>query len=257
MLNPIALTDLDDTLFQTKRKMRDELGQEPVRVGAYDREMQPRSFMNEEQSLFTDWLLEHSELIPVTARGTEEIARVNIPFSSWMVTTHGAVILGADKKADPEWKEHILNELKPYTSSLFALQDKCNELLKEANVDGWVRINYEYEDQPIYLVMKHRDSKKIDEIYAIADVVASVLDLSGYYVHRNGNNIAWLPNCIEKGHAVEFLLNKIREKDGVRPVIGFGDSISDHSFLRLCTWWSVPNNSQFAIQIENKLKLGK
>ena len=44
------------------------------RSGALDRSLKPRSFMTEEQGMFTDWLLANSELIPVTARGTEEIS---------------------------------------------------------------------------------------------------------------------------------------------------------------------------------------
>ncbi len=31
--------------------------------------------MTEEQAMLVDWLLEHADLIPVTARGTEEISR--------------------------------------------------------------------------------------------------------------------------------------------------------------------------------------
>lgn len=83
MNKPVFLCDLDDTLFQTRRKMVDELDLPPFRVGALDRSLTPRSFMTEEQSMLVDWLLEHAEFIPVTARGTEEISRVNIPFSSW------------------------------------------------------------------------------------------------------------------------------------------------------------------------------
>lgn len=80
MNKPVVLSDLDDTLFQTRRKMVDELALEPFRTGAVDRTLNPRSFMTEEQSMLVDWLLEQAELIPVTARGTEEISRVRIPF---------------------------------------------------------------------------------------------------------------------------------------------------------------------------------
>lgn len=78
MNKPVVLSDLDDTLFQTRRKMVDELALEPFRTGAVDRTLNPRSFMTEEQSMLVDWLLEQAELIPVTARGTEEISRVRI-----------------------------------------------------------------------------------------------------------------------------------------------------------------------------------
>ena len=57
MNKPVVLCDLDDTLFQTKRKMLTETLQTPVEVGAYDRELQPRSFMSQEQSMLVSWLL--------------------------------------------------------------------------------------------------------------------------------------------------------------------------------------------------------
>jgi hypothetical protein len=69
MNKPVVLSDLDDTLFQTRRKMVDELALEPFKTGALDRSLAPRSFMTEEQSMLVDWLLEQAELIPVTARG--------------------------------------------------------------------------------------------------------------------------------------------------------------------------------------------
>ena len=74
MNKPVVLSDLDDTLFQTRRKMVDELALEPFRTGAVDRTLNPRSFMTEEQSMLVDWLLEQAELIPVTARELKKSA---------------------------------------------------------------------------------------------------------------------------------------------------------------------------------------
>ncbi len=90
MNKPVVLSDLDDTLFQTRRKMVDELALEPFRTGAVDRTLNPRSFMTEEQSMLVDWLLEQAELIPVTARELKNQPRPD-PFHS-AITTHGAVI---------------------------------------------------------------------------------------------------------------------------------------------------------------------
>lgn len=80
MNKPVVLSDLDDTLFQTRRKMVDELAPEPFRTGAVDRTLNPRSFMTEEQSMLVDWL-EQAELIPVTARELKKSAASD-PFHS-------------------------------------------------------------------------------------------------------------------------------------------------------------------------------
>ncbi|WP_312947126.1 hypothetical protein [Superficieibacter sp.] len=253
MNKPVFLSDLDDTLFQTRRKMVNELDLEPFRTGALDRSLQPRSFMTEEQAMMVDWLLEHAELIPVTARGTEEISRVQIPFHSWAVTTHGAVILNADGTPDADWQTHMLNSLKPYEEKLLSMQRQITELMDARGINAWARLNYEYGNVPVYLVMKHRDSTRLDELNAIGDEIETIFSTAGFYIHRNSNNIAWLPDPVEKGLAVDWLLQKLRAERGVFPVFGLGDSLSDHRFMKLCTWYGVPQQSQFAQAITDTL----
>mgnify|MGYP001140567038 FL=1 len=143
MTNPVILADLDDTLFQTRRKMVDELALAPYKTGALDRSLAPRSFMTQEQAMLVDWMLEHADLIPVTARGTEEMNRVTIPFHSWAITTHGAVVLTPEKVADEQWQHHITQSLTPYKQPLLRLQQSITQLMAERNIDGWARINYE------------------------------------------------------------------------------------------------------------------
>ncbi|SUJ08671.1 hypothetical protein [Shewanella morhuae] len=250
-IRPVVFPDLDDTLFQTKRKMVDELDQVPVRVGALDRSLAPRSFMNEEQALLVDWLLVNADVIPVTARGTDEYARVQIPFTSWAITTHGAVILSPDGQCDTQWQQHIEAALTPYRQRLLDMQGDITTLMAERGIDAWARINYEYDGVPIYLVLKHTDSTKLDELNAIGDEIEQIFGTEGFYVHRNSNNIAWLPICIEKGKATGYLLNKLRAERGTFPTIGLGDSLTDFSFLKLCSWYGVPKQSQFSSAIKD------
>lgn len=233
--------------------MVDELALTPFRTGALDRSLTPRSFMTEEQAMFVDWLLEHAELIPVTARTTEELSRVAISFNSWAITTHGAVILTPQAKPNEVWKAHILKQLTPYAETLITMQTRITELMKTRGINAWARINYEYDQTPVYLIMKHTDSSRLDELYTIADEIEQLFSTEGFYIHRNGNNIAWLPLPVEKGHAVNWLLKKLRAERGPFPVIGLGDSLSDHRFMQLCTWYGVPNQSQMAQQITRSL----
>lgn len=158
MNKPVVFSDLDDTLFQTRRKMVDELALEPYRPGALDRSMQARSFMTEEQSMLVDWLLKHADFITVTARRTEEIGRVTIPFHSWAIVTHGAVILTPEGKPDEEWKAQMLMSLSDYRDQLLTMQRDITSLMETRGIQGWARINYEYDNTPVYLVMKHTDS---------------------------------------------------------------------------------------------------
>lgn len=254
-IKPLLLADLDDTLFQTLRKLGlDASAPHLFRIGAVDLNLKPRSFMTPKQSKLVDWMLQHAELIPVTARGTAEIQRVEIEFKSWAVTTHGAVILSPDGTLDLEWQERMLTQLSSYHDRLVKMQHEATVYFEARAINAFARINFEY-DVPVYLVMKHRDSTKLPELYAAAVHFEKQFGLDGFYVHQNSNNIAWLPNCVEKGQAVQFLLDKLQTEELGIPVIGLGDSISDHSFLRFCDWWGTPQKSQFATEIEQTLNL--
>ncbi|GHA63607.1 hypothetical protein ACFFLZ_00210 [Photobacterium aphoticum] len=245
MTKPLFLVDLDDNLFQTQRKMTQK-GQTPAETAALDRALKPRSFFSQEQANFVHWLLEHADVIPVTARGTEETARVTIPFTSWKVMTHGAVITMPDDQPDPQWQDQIQTALIPYQQQLHDRQAALTAAFNAANIDAWARINFEYDGQAIYLVAKHTDSSKIDELYAVADQVDRELGTDGFYIHRNDNNIAWLPHCIEKGKATRYLIDKLRADEPHKPIIGLGDSLSDMTFLRQCSWFGMPPHSQLS-----------
>lgn len=250
MNKPVVFSDLDDTLFQTRRKMVDELALEPFRTGALDRSLTPRSFMTEEQAMLVDWLLEHADLIPVTARGTEEISQDPLPFLA--VTTHGAVILRPDGTPDSDWKAHMLECLSSYADRLTSMQHIITELM-DARGTRLGTPQSEYEGTPVYLVMKHRDSTKLDELNAVGDEIERVFSTEGFYIHRNSNNIAWVTRPVEKGLAVSWLLEKLRQERGVFPVMGLGDSLSDHRFMKLCSWFGFPRQSQFAEAISQRI----
>lgn len=253
MNRPVVLSDLDDTLFQTRRKMVDELALEPFRTGALDRSLAPRSFMTEEQAMLVDWLLAQAELIPVTARGTQELRRVQIPFTSWAIATHGAVILTPEGQPDEQWKAHMLQSLAPYRDRLLSMQRTITAMMESRGINAWARLNDEYDATPVYMVMKHRDSTRLDELNAFADEMEQTFSTDGFYIHRNSNNVAWIPAPVEKGLAVSWLLNKLRAERGVFPVIGLGDSLSDHRFMKLCSWYGLPRQSQFAEAISQRI----
>ena len=66
--------------------------------------------------------------------------------------------------------------------------------------------------------------------------------LDGFYFHLNGNNLALIPAPVSKANAARFLLQQFASLQ--RPVLGYGDSLSDVAFLNLCHWWGMPNHSQ-------------
>ena len=107
---------------------------------------------------------------------------------------------------------------------------------------GWV---VEEEGLRHYVVIKHNASDDA----VLAEVLAGVRSrrmVDGMHVHANGNNLAFLPTGLAKRAAVQEWLRRDREIHGERPVLGFGDSITDLGYMDLCHMWATPARSQLA-----------
>ncbi|WP_426202253.1 trehalose phosphatase [Pseudomonas sp. TWP3-1] len=238
---PLALVDLDDTLFQTARKMPEGTPRHPA---TFDIEGQPNGYMNPVQKTLVEWLLSSTDVVPVTARSVEAFSRVKLPFDKGAVCSHGGVILGADGKIDEQWQAHMTVILADFQSRLPDLSAATLAIGKELGISlrGWV---VEEENLRHYVVTKHNESN--DEVLqtVLAEVQARGL-LEGMHIHGNSNNLAFLPAGLSKRVAVEELLRRDREINGERPVLGFGDSITDLGFMDACHMWATPSRSQLA-----------
>lgn len=249
IVKPYALMDLDDTLFQTQRKIDawklPTTEPENLVCAAINKQGEPLSFMSQRQAVFFNWLLSSTELIVVTARDRSEIQRVKLPFNSWQVLTHGAIILTADGELLNTWQQYMYDVLAP-------LQDTLNQLTEWVN--GCNNVHNDLKLTPhkdtfidseltIYLAIKHRQK----DHQALADLATQLPTLIPdfddiFYVHVNANNLAILPHAIHKHHAVQFLLEQ--HLDHQRPSFGFGDSLADLPFLQLLDWYGMPNHGQ-------------
>lgn len=257
IIKPYALMDLDDTLFQTQRKIDawdlPTSKSEALICASVNKKGEPLSFMTTRQANFFNWLLASTELIVVTARDTSEIKRVKLPFDSWKVLTHGAIILTSEGNPLSEWQQHIYNELMPLQDKLTQLSEVFASYSKSdnsqlvftphkdtfySNDDGISK-----NELTIYLAIKHAQ-KDHQALIELANKLPSLVrDFDQYfYVHVNANNLAILPHVIHKCHAVQFLLEN--HLDNTRPSFGFGDSLADLPFLQLLDWYGMPNHGQ-------------
>lgn len=258
IIKPYALMDLDDTLFQTQRKIDawtiPTADSESLVCATVNKQGVPLSMMSQRQSTFFNWLLNSTELVVVTARDTSEIKRVKLPFNSWQVLTHGAVILMPDGQPLDKWQQRMYEQLTP-------LQDNLRQLITHINSVYAQHNDYENESGSndlvltphidsfngseliIYLAIKHAQK----DHQALADLAEQLPKLipnfeDWFYVHVNANNLAILPHAIHKQHAVQFLL--AHHLDHHRPSFGFGDSMADLPFLQLLDWYGMPNHGQ-------------
>lgn len=237
---PLILVDLDDTLFQTYRRITPN---NEFRVASVDKSGQPLSFMKPKQQKFVEWLIQHSDLIPVTARSIDGLNRVQIDFSHGGVCSHGGTVISKTGEVDNEWSEILSSRINHVKD----IMDKLPELLMDYAADlGSIRTWTLHENNMnLYSVAKQNDP---DAPLFLTELVkrlpAEIRD--NFYIHTNGNNLAIIPHEVSKKNAVEYFLKK-HNPDDERVVLGFGDSLSDFGFLSLCDWFGMPKNSQLNV----------
>ena len=110
---------------------------------------------------------------------------------------------------------------------------------------GWV-----VEEQGLanYVVTKHNHETDEALLIVMNEVKARGL-LDGLYVHGNGNNLAFLPDALQKQVAVREWIRRDQAINGKRPILGFGDSVSDLGFMTECDWWGTPKRGQLASHV--------
>ena len=260
-IKPYALMDLDDTLFQTQRKI--DAWQVPTTESEHlvcatvNKKGEPLSFMSQRQATFVNWLFASTDLIVVTARDRSEIKRVKLPFNSWQVLTHGAVILTSDGEQLSDWQQQMyetlapiqdkLNQLTALISSLSETTETAfNNLVLTPHIDSFYAGSDNSSNAAqltIYLAIKHAQ-KDHQVLTDLANQLPNLIpDFDAhFYIHMNANNLAILPHAVHKRHAVKFLLQN--HLDSLRPSFGFGDSLADLPFLQLLDWYGMPNRGQ-------------
>lgn len=242
---PLALVDLDDTLFQTARKMPVGTARFPA---SHDVNGAISGYQNQVQKAFIDWLLLTTDVVPVTARSAEAFSRVNLNFTGSAICSHGGLILNPDRTVNEGWHGLMADTLRHYQQRLPALCETALSIGAQHGISlrGWV---VEEAGQRHYVVVKHNGSSDADLSLVLEKLRGAGL-LEGMHTHANGNNLALLPMGLSKRVAVEHYLTGDRQLNGERPVLGFGDSITDLGFMSLCHFWGTPARSQLAALVE-------
>ncbi len=240
-VRPLIFVDLDDTLFQTARKTPADIEKH---VATLDISGNANGYMTNVQKSFAHWLLAHSDVVPVTARSVEAYSRVKLPFTAGAICSHGGVMLDVVGRVDKDWHEQMKQTLAAYQTRLHELSAATLAIGQDMGVSlrGWV-----VEETRLfhYVVTKHNENDDSILTRVLAEVQARGL-LDDMHVHGNGNNLAFLPNGLAKRYAVQEWLLRDKAVNGERPVLGFGDSITDLGFMDECHWWATPARSQLA-----------
>jgi len=233
----IVLVDLDDTLFQSRRKCPPDVAEDRLRPLAVDTDGEANGFATPRQAALLGWLSQGVCLVPVTARSRAGLERVSLSWR-YAICAHGGVILEDGVPCAP-WQAHMAEAAPRWQSALADLEARLGRIGGRE-----LRIARIGEPLPLFLVAKHRQRDEA-ALAAVAENLAPMLP-EGWRVLLNGNNLAVLPAAVRKDAAVAALLPRLRERWPDAPVIGLGDSSSDAGFLRLCDVAAMPTDSQLA-----------
>jgi len=238
----VVFTDLDDTLFQSRRKV-------PVELAATARVVSPsqranESLMTTAQSAWFDWL-STALVVPVTARSGASFDRVTLGFSGPAVLAMGAVVRRAPGIVDGVWCERMRSELVGFQSALVEARDAALDAARRGAIALRAWIVEESGVGGAYLCVKTDRPEDADRLEEIGSIVEAALgpEAAHWRTHRNGVNFAALPPPVSKAAAVRHLMEAMR-RDGRIVALGLGDSATDLEFMRLCDFWATPTGAQ-------------
>jgi hydroxymethylpyrimidine pyrophosphatase-like HAD family hydrolase len=232
--NILLFLDLDDTIFQTKRKNSQGFIQ-----ATNPENPENTSFMTDGQQLFIDSFLNMAtvKIIPVTARDLEQYKRTVISEHSAVTTAvlYFSALITDNGQIDQIWQEHIK---KSYASLKVPLSEIMARISENIDLENFKM--HCVED--FYIVIKNKSKNKEQYILQNNELkkkLAALID-DEFYLHYNSNHISVLPKFLDKKNAVEYLIKKYQP----RLTIGAGDSITDLNFMELCDFKMIPKNSQ-------------
>ncbi len=241
MLKALVLADLDDTLFQTRRKIPRH-GEVELSVASVLSDGAPSGYATPVQRGLLA-LFEPALVVPVTARGTEALSRVRVAGRP-AVCANGGRIIGADGGADARWHARLERRAAAEAVGVAEVHAAVEAACAGLDVRRW---SVAEDGLGLYVVVKANGFEGAGVPGVLQDLhdgpVAELLP-DGWRTHLNGNNLALSPPWLAKRDAVAYLLPSLLRGRTDLPVIGLGDSLSDTGFMDLCHYAMMPTGSQ-------------
>src|SRR5262249_12585998 len=146
-----------------------------------------------------------------------------------------------DGNLDRSWDEVVRPQAQSAAHRMRAIQDAVLRFIEAHSPGATARVIADF-DMPLYVLMKHPQGD-VSHLDRITHELLSGMDLAGFFVHRNHNNLAVVPRFLGKERAVRHVIDRHL---GPEPVltIGVGDSLSDAAFLGVCDYTILPRDCQ-------------
>lgn len=234
--------DIDDSLMTSRRKTK--AGRRYLEAAINSRE-EPCSFFSEQHLLLIDLIQRSANFfIPVTGRSSSSLARVNIRFNSYVIASHGAVILTPDLKLSESWRHSIETDITAWQPELLTLYSRLEAVLPQTLRDSRISLVWD-KGIASYISVKGKP-ERLNELLENLDFDLQSLP---FQTHLNDRNLAILPPYASKARALTFLFDEMGLCD-TDLTIALGDSLSDLEFMGLCDMSMCPADSQIQRRLQ-------
>jgi len=232
MHNIILFLDLDDTLFQTHRK-------KPQGSIPATHNVNTLSYMTKAQHSLWQLFQQHPEanIIPVTARDKRQYyntfvsqdpkVQTAVLYFSGLILQQGEINLDWQAHMQTAYQNLTVSVDDLYAQLLTYLTTEQQDYFKTYNVDGY------------YMTLKASLQCPLEVREAIFQKIRDLLP-SDYFIHQNDRALSLLPRCLDKRHAVNYLLEQYQPT----LTIGAGDSLTDWNFMQACDYRLIPADTQ-------------
>src|SRR6187402_567167 len=185
--------DLDDTMFQTRRKCPPNA---PLITAASGRDGAPLSFMTYKQKAVWEWLAQGATVIPTTARNYDAFRRVALPFKGAAILDFGGVILKENGELDTEWDAIVRAKTAAVKQGLHDIHARLTRIAEENGLAVRVRVIGDF-DMDLYVVAKQADIEA-DDLCRLRDLCKDQVDTQTFFIHFNDNNLSIMPHFLNK-----------------------------------------------------------
>ena len=239
----LALCDLDGTFIQTSRHIAESVPTNLVYTSSTNKKL---VMTNKQLNLF-NFLNSNGIVIPVTARSLDSLQRLSshMSFNHFKICDHGALIYDKDNKLVEDYADYMTELLTPIQDSMYAVSN-CLNLFHNNRIFAKLKTRSVALIETVVLI------EGTAETEAHANIIVSNLEklnLQDIYISRNGKSfsVTAFSNSY-KQLACQYLIENVPEYQDL-PTLGFGDSISDLSFMFGCDFSVVPNTDSTQISI--------
>ncbi|MFT6924656.1 MAG: hydroxymethylpyrimidine pyrophosphatase-like HAD family hydrolase [Psychromonas sp.] len=237
-----VFTDLDDSLFSSKRKHTKTADSQ---VASINKSGQIESYATlQQQKLVQMFTMLKASFIAVTGRRTSSYAHCiidQVSNSEYAIVSHGALILDDNAALLPCWIKYLNNnyDMKHWQEKLTQTHCQLIDYFSAIKCEARVRLIVDH-DICTYICIKIPTHNLQESLLTKINLYLQQLDFS---IHGNEGNFAVLPPYASKELAVNYLVKKLNMSDK-DVIFGIGDSLSDLPFMRNLDFAIFPKSSQ-------------